>query len=54
MTDLLNLTMLVCAAAGSMAFGVLAAYCIFRFGFAILRPRPITAKVKVRPELAPE
>ncbi len=54
MTDLLNLTMLICAAVGSMAFGVLAAYGIFRVGFAMLRPRPIADTVKVRPELAPE
>jgi hypothetical protein len=39
MTDLLNLAMLVCASVGSMAFGVLAAYGIFRVGFAMMRPR---------------
>jgi hypothetical protein len=54
MADLLNLTMLVCAAVGSMALGVLTAYGIFRAGFALLRPRPRPAKAKVRPELAPE
>jgi len=36
MTDLL---MLVCAAVGSMAFGILAAYGILRAGFAMLRPQ---------------
>lgn len=53
MTDLINLTMLVCAAVGSMAFGVLAAYGIFRVGFALMRPRPAAAlAVKPQPEVA--
>ena len=39
MTDLFNLAMLILAALGSMAFGVLAAYGIFRAGFALLRPQ---------------
>jgi hypothetical protein len=53
MTDLVNLTMLVCASIGSMAFGVLAAYGIFRVGFALMRPRPVaTAAVKPQPEAA--
>jgi hypothetical protein len=54
MADLLNLVMLVCAAVGSMAFGVLAAYGIFRVGFALMRPKHQVATVKVRAELAPE
>jgi ABC-type glycerol-3-phosphate transport system permease component len=54
MADLLNLIMLVCAAVGSMAFGVLTAYAIFRMGFALMRPRRQQAAVKVRAELAPE
>lgn len=54
MGDLLNLTMLVCAALGSMAFGVLTAYGIFRMGFALMRPKPEPAPVKVRAQLAPE
>jgi ABC-type glycerol-3-phosphate transport system permease component len=52
MADLLNLIMLVCAAVGSMAFGVLTAYAIFRIGFMLMRPRRPLAAVKVRPELA--
>jgi hypothetical protein len=46
MTDLLNLAMLICAAVGSMAFGILAAYGILRAGFALLRPqrRPVPVK----------
>ena len=39
MADVFNLVMLVCAAVGSMAFGVLTAYGIFRVGFALMRPR---------------
>jgi hypothetical protein len=48
MTDLLNLVMLICAAVGSMAFGILAAYGILRVGFAMLGPqrRPAPAKAQ--------
>jgi hypothetical protein len=46
--------LLVCAAVGSMAFGVLAAYGIFRVGFALMRPRSERTVIKVRTELAPE
>ena len=52
MTDLLNLGMLVCATVGSMAFGVLTAYGIFRVGFAAMRPRTGTAPVKTQAEVA--
>jgi hypothetical protein len=53
MTDFINLTMLVCAAVGSMAFGVLAAYGVFRVGFALMRPRPAApVTVKSQPEVA--
>jgi hypothetical protein len=54
MDDLLNFATLVCAGAGSMAFGVLAAYGVFRAGFALMRPRVRLSAVKVRTELAPE
>ena len=49
MADLLNLAMLVCAAAGSMAFGILGAYAILRVGFALMRPqrRPVAVKPQV-------
>ena len=51
MTDLMNLVMLICAAVGSMAFGVLAAYWIFRVGFALMRPqKKVAATVKTQPE----
>jgi hypothetical protein len=54
MADLLNLTMLICAATGSMAFGVLTAYAIFRAGFALMRPRRQSAAVKVHAAFVPE
>jgi hypothetical protein len=52
MADLLNMVMLVCAAVGSMAFGVLAAYGIFRIGFGLMKPQGRSAPVKARPETA--
>lgn len=51
MADLLNLMMLICAAVGSMAFGILAAYGVLRAGFALMRPQRRTAS-KTRPEVA--
>lgn len=52
MADLLNLTMLVCASVGSMAFGVLMAYGIFRLGFALMRPQKSRTAVKASTETA--
>jgi len=53
MTDVLNVGMLVCASVGSMAFGVLAAYGIFRAAFALMTPRrPRVAPVKAPSEAA--
>lgn len=52
MTDLLNLVMLVCASVGSLVFGVLAAYAIFRVGFALMRPQKRPVAVKTQPEAA--
>lgn len=49
--NLLNLAMLLCAAVGSMAFGILAAYGILRAGFALIRPVRRQA-VQARPEVA--
>jgi hypothetical protein len=54
MADVINLVMLVCAAVGAMAFGVLTAYVIFRAGFSLMRPRTERVAIKVRTELAPE
>lgn len=48
MTDLLNLAMLICAAIGSMAFGILLAYGILRAAFAMLRNQPHPAPVKAQ------
>jgi hypothetical protein len=52
MADLLNLAMLVCAAIGSMAFGILAAYAILRAGFALMRPQRQPVPIKSQPEAA--
>jgi hypothetical protein len=53
MADALNLVMLIAASAGSLAFGVLAAYGIFRVGFAAMRPQQhVPAAVKPQPEAA--
>jgi hypothetical protein len=52
MADVFNLVMLVCAAVGAMAFGVLAAYGIFRVGFALMRPRAQRMPLKIRTQLA--
>ena len=54
MADAFNLVMLICAAIGSMAFGVLTAYGIFRIGFAMMRPRTTAVPVKVSAQLASE
>jgi hypothetical protein len=54
MADAFNLVMLICAAIGSMAFGVLTAYGIFRVGFAMMRPRREVVPVKVSAQLASE
>jgi hypothetical protein len=52
MADLFNLVMLVCAIIGSMAFGVLMAYGIFRAVFALMRPRRKAVPVKAQAEAA--
>jgi len=52
MSGLLDLLMLICASAGAMAFGILAAYAILRVGFAFMRPRQQPTAVKVEPETA--
>jgi hypothetical protein len=43
-----DIVMLVCAAIGSMAFGILAAYGILRAGFALLRQQPRPKPVKAQ------
>ena len=54
MADVINLLMLICAAVGAMAFGVLTAYGIFRLGFALMRPRQARVAIKVGTQLAQE
>lgn len=49
---MVDLVMLVCASIGSMAFGVLTAYGIFRIGFALMRPRQRAVAVKTQAEAA--
>jgi hypothetical protein len=48
MSSLLDLMMLICAAVGSMAFGILAAYGVLRVGFAFLRPQRRAVPVKAQ------
>jgi hypothetical protein len=52
MSDFFNLAMLVAACAGSLAFGVLAAYAILRAGFELMRPRRRPVMVKAAVEAA--
>ncbi|HWE86286.1 MAG TPA: hypothetical protein VG267_15190 [Terracidiphilus sp.] len=53
MANVLNVAMLVGATVGSMAFGVLTAYGMFRVGFAWMRPRQKSAAVvQAAPEAA--
>jgi hypothetical protein len=55
MQDFLNLTMLILAAIASMCLGVLAAYTIFKGGFALMRwhtQQNAPATVKARAEVA--
>jgi ABC-type glycerol-3-phosphate transport system permease component len=52
MADLLNLAMLICVSAGSLAFGILAAYGILRTAFALMRPQARPAAMKVQPQVA--
>jgi hypothetical protein len=52
MADMLNLVMLVCASAGSLAFGVLAAYGILRLGCALMKPRERQPVAKTQTQAA--
>jgi hypothetical protein len=49
---MIDLMMLVAASAGSLAFGVLAAYAVFRVAFAVLRPQRPAQPVKAQAEAA--
>jgi hypothetical protein len=52
MANILDLAMLLCASAGAMAFGILAAYAILRAGFALMRPQRRRKAIKTQPEAA--
>ena len=52
MSDLFNLLMLVCATVGSMAFGVLSAYAVFRVAFRHDATAQRTVAVKPQAEVA--
>jgi hypothetical protein len=52
MTELVNFVMLVAASVGSMAFGVLTAYWVLRFGFALMRPQQQKVAIKARARVA--
>lgn len=52
MVDWLNLAMLICASVGSISFGILAAYCILRVGFALMRPPAPRVALNQQPQVA--
>jgi hypothetical protein len=52
MANLLDLTMLIAASVGALAFGILTAYAILRTGFALMRAPRRQAPVKTRPQIA--
>jgi hypothetical protein len=52
MTDVVNFVMLVAAAVGSMAFGVLAAYGVLRVGFALMKPQGRSGALKTGTRVA--
>ena len=49
---MVDVSMLIAASVGSLAFSILAAYGILRVGFALMRPQPRPAVVKPQPEAA--
>lgn len=52
MENLLDLSMLVAASIGALAFGILAAYAILRVGFALMRAPQQQAPVKAQRQIA--
>jgi len=52
MADLLSFAILVCVSAGSMGFGILAAYGVLRVGLALMRPQARRDAVKPQVEAA--
>jgi hypothetical protein len=51
MSDFLDLAILLCALTGALAFGVLSAYAILRFGFSLMQSAAPRA-VEPEPEMA--
>jgi len=52
MTNILDLSMLIAACVGAMAFGILAAYAVLRVGFALMRTPRRASAVKTQPQIA--
>jgi len=52
MANLLDLSMLIAASVGALAFGILTAYAILRIGFALMRTPRRPAPVKTQPQVA--
>jgi hypothetical protein len=52
MASLLDLSMLIAASVGALAFGILTAYAILRMGFALMRAPRRRAPVKTQPQVA--
>jgi hypothetical protein len=52
MANLLDLSMLIAASVGALAFGILTAYAILRAGFALMRAPRRQAPVKTQPQVA--
>ena len=52
MTSWLDLSMLIAASVGALAFGILAAYAILRVGFALMGAPRRQAPAKTRPQIA--
>jgi hypothetical protein len=52
MANLLDLSMLIAASAGALAFGILAAYAILRVGFALMHSPRRPAPLKTQPQAA--
>jgi len=52
MANMLDLTMLICASLGAMAFGIFTAFLILRAVFVLMRPAHRQTQVKPQPEIA--
>ncbi len=52
MANILDLSMLIAACVGALAFGILAAYAVLRVGFALMRTPRRPAPVKTQSQIA--